>query len=136
LSAAERRDTGSAPARGDAPRKIVCLVCPTSCRLSVRETGDEPEVVGAACERGVEYAWNELVDPLRVFTSTVRVRGGVHSVVSVRSADLVPRDLLRDLAAASCTVIAEAPVHEGDTLAEDLPGGTLLVATASVPAAR
>jgi CxxC motif-containing protein len=133
LSAAEQRD---APRGGAERREIICLVCPTSCRLSVRETGDEPEVVGAACERGVEYAWNELVDPLRVFTSTVRVSGGARPVVSVRSADLVARDLLRDVGAASCSVVAQAPVREGDTLAEDLPGGVRLVATASVPKTR
>ncbi|MFA5844089.1 MAG: DUF1667 domain-containing protein [Coriobacteriia bacterium] len=113
-------------------RELVCIVCPTGCRLRVRVDGDAIEVRGAACERGRDYARCECSTPVRSFTGTVRVRGGSLPLVAVRSDGMVHRDALLEVARAAGRVVAEAPVGAGDVVAEGLPGGARLVATASV----
>ena len=114
----------------------MCVVCPTGCRLRTREAEDGAEVVGAACERGMEYAENELVNPMRTFTGTVRVRGGTLPVVPVRAPGLVPREVLREIAREAGRIVVDAPVRAGDTLAEGLSEGTTLIATADAPDAE
>lgn len=122
--------------------EIVCVICPTGCRLRVRhptaaaarEQAPEPEVVGWACERGLEYATSELEAPRRVFTGTIRVRGGDRPLVSVRSDRPLHRDRLRAMARATATRELEAPVTAGTLVAEGLSEGASLIATSHVEA--
>ena len=46
-----------------------CIVCPTCCELET----DGVEVNGARCPKGQSFAIQEMVMPLRVVTTTVRV---------------------------------------------------------------
>lgn len=114
-----------------AEKTLVCIVCPTGCRLYVDETLDGLAVRGAGCERGRQYATSEFSSPVRIFTGTVRVRGGRARVVPVRSDVPVERDVLMDVARLTAKIVAEAPVDAGAVLAE-LPGLAKLVATGAV----
>jgi CxxC motif-containing protein len=120
------------------PEEIICIACPTGCRIRVAAGGAGPvagevTIRGAACERGRDYAMSELVTPERTFTGTVRVRGGDAPLVPVRSDRPVPRDAMREVAAVAAGVFADAPVGVGDVVARDLAGGASLVATGPVP---
>lgn len=126
--------------------ELVCILCPTGCRLRLRgnNSGVEPsgatptemEISGAACERGWAYALEEVVSAMRTFTGTVRVAGGRRPVVSVKSDRPVPRHELIDVAKVTGGTIADAPVAAGDEIAVGLPGGVKLIATATVRAAH
>lgn len=75
-------------------KEIICVVCPSSCRVSV--TGDGKsinDVAGFACKRGDEYARNEYLAPVRVLTSIVKAEGYVSPIIAVRSDRPVPKDL-------------------------------------------
>ena len=54
--------------------ELICITCPKGCRLKV---DDDFNVTGNACPRGEEYAQNELKDPKRVITSTVKTKGAI-----------------------------------------------------------
>ena len=58
-------------------RKMTCITCPTGCQLEVTRNADgELSITGAQCRRGEVYARNEILDPRRVLTTTVRIRNG------------------------------------------------------------
>ncbi len=119
----------------DHPRELVCILCPTGCRLRVRAAALDA-VRGAACERGREYALSELSEPVRTFTGTVRVSGGTRPVVPVRSDRPILRAELLAAARVAAQTTARAPVSIGDIIADAaLPGGARLVATTRVPSA-
>ena len=103
-----------------------CTTCPLECKLTV--TVDEHDnsfmaVAGNRCPRGEVFARQELVLPLRVLTTTVRLEGG-------RSASLLPvrsdrafalkkhREAVRELRGVLC----RAPVRMGDVIAERVAG--------------
>ena len=55
-------------------KELICIVCPNGCHLKVDEENGY-NVTGNKCERGAEYGKAELLHPVRVVTSTVRIEG-------------------------------------------------------------
>ena len=81
------------------------------------------------------YARKECVHPARTVTGTVRCEGGVLPVVSVRTADEVPKEKVFDVARALGAVTVRAPLHIGDVVLADAAGtGVAAVATKEVAA--
>ena len=54
-------------------KDLICIMCPKGCHLKVDEEHGYT-VTGNRCPRGAEYGHNELKNPTRVITSTVRLR--------------------------------------------------------------
>jgi CxxC motif-containing protein len=51
------------------PRKeYICIICPNCCTLET----DGKNVIGAQCEKGEAFAFQEWVEPSRVLTAAVR----------------------------------------------------------------
>ena len=55
-------------------KELICIVCPNGCHLKVDEENGY-NVTGNKCERGAEYGKAELLHPMRMVTSTVRIEG-------------------------------------------------------------
>ena len=91
------------------------------------------DISGNSCPRGKEYAANEVTNPVRTVTSTVRVEGGLLQVVSVKTGGDIPKGEMAHCMEAINAVTVKAPVHIGDVLAENIAGlGVSLVATKNV----
>ncbi|MDR1465318.1 MAG: DUF1667 domain-containing protein [Oscillospiraceae bacterium] len=113
-------------------REMVCVACPLGCalRVTLDGAGNVAAVEGNTCKRGESYARSECTNPLRSFTGTVRLENGPGPLLSVKSAQPVPKAKLLDCAKALKTVRARAPVAVGDVILPDLAGtGIALVAT-------
>lgn len=53
-------------------KTIVCIQCPLSCNLEVKGQGEGAIITGNKCPRGLKFAREEMVNPRRTLTSTVR----------------------------------------------------------------
>ena len=115
-------------------RELVCIRCPLGCMLSVQMEGDKVvSVSGNTCPRGKEYAENDVTNPMRMVTSTVKVSGGDRGTVSCKTKTDVPKEKIFDVVRGLKEVVTEAPVKIGDVLVEDIAGtGVQVVATANV----
>lgn len=112
--------------------KMVCVACPIGCDITVEFDADDKiaSISGHTCKRGVSYAENEITNPTRSLTTTVRVMGGRKPLVSVRSAQPVPKPLLRDCVAYISAQRVSAPVKLGDVIVKNiLDTGVDIVAT-------
>lgn len=104
-------------------RNLTCIGCPMGCQLTAELAGGEVvSVRGNTCARGEAYARKECVHPARTVTGTVRCEGGVLPVVSVRTADEVPKEKVFDVARALGAVTVRAPLHIGDVVLADAAG--------------
>ena len=104
-------------------RELICIVCPKGCHLQVDEENG-CRVTGNACPRGAVYGREELLNPVRTVTTTMRVAGGMSPRAPVKTARPVPKDN---------AAVAKAPVAVGETLASNLLGlGIDVVATKAV----
>ena len=98
-------------------RNLTCIGCPMGCQLTAELAGGEVvSVRGNTCARGEAYARKECTHPARTVTGTVRCEGGVLPVVSVRTADEVPKEKVFDVARALGAVTVRAPLHIGDVV--------------------
>ncbi len=115
-------------------REVICIVCPKGCHLRIEETANgDYNVSGASCERGIEYGINEVTNPVRVLTSTVKVEGGSLVRCPVRTDGSIPKSKIFECMEEINNVTAKAPVTVGDVLIEDIAGtGIALIATRSV----
>ena len=78
-------------------RELICIGCPLGCPLTVEMKGTEVvSVTGNTCPNGDRYARKEVTDPRRTVTSTVRVLGGSLPVVSVKTAQDIPKNKIFD----------------------------------------
>lgn len=120
----------------DETRNVTCTVCPMGCCIRVGLHDGEPVTFeGHQCKRGPVYARDELLDPRRMLTTTVRVRGGSVRLVPARTSASVPRDKLSAIMGLVRTLFVDAPVKPGQVLSADLLGtGVDLVASGSAQA--
>lgn len=111
--------------------EIICITCPKGCHLQVDET--TLAVTGNACPRGAEYGRNELTHPVRVVTSTVRIKGASIDRCPVKTKGSVPKETMFRIMAALDSVCLTAPVTCGDIVLPDVCGtGVDVVATRSL----
>lgn len=110
-------------------KELICIVCPKGCHLKVDEEMGYA-VAGNGCPRGAEYGRNELTNPTRTVTSTVRCEGGVYPRCPVKTSAAVPRERVFDVMAALAEVTLKAPVQMGQVVLSNVCGtGVDVVAT-------
>ena len=113
-------------------KTIICTVCPLSCNVFL-ELGDNDEIVsltGNRCPRGKAYAAKEHTAPERTLTTTVKVRGGIHPLLPVRTDQPIPKEMLLEAVQAVSDLEVEGPIRMGQVLIEDFLGtGSNLVAS-------
>jgi CxxC motif-containing protein len=115
-------------------REMTCIVCPNGCSLEVSyEDKEVIEVQGALCNRGVDYARNEMTNPMRNLTSSVKVLNGALPLVSVRSNKPIPREKLKESVKLLRDIEVEAPVALHQVILEDILGtGANIIATREI----
>jgi len=123
-------------ANGHDVAEYLCIGCPLGCRLEVEEMPSEDgiendvEVRGFTCKKGKEYGRQEHTDPRRVVTTTVGIRGGDWQRLPVKTAEAVPKTMVRDVCRELRRVEVEAPVKMGAVVLPDVLGtGIDVVAT-------
>ena len=114
-------------------RELTCIRCPMGCQLTVTVDGTNICVSGNTCPRGEQYGINEVLNPLRTVTGTIRVSGGNLPVVSVKTASEIPKQKIFDVMDQIKKKTVSAPVKTGDVLIKNVAGlGIDIVATATV----
>ena len=103
-------------------RNITCTVCPMGCYLVVSKVNGEYKVEGNTCKRGAKYGVEEVTNPRRVITTTVKLNGGYLNLLPVKTNDSVPKELMFDIMKLLDNVEVNAPVSVGDVIVKDVLG--------------
>ncbi len=110
-----------------------CIICPNGCDLTVTVNDKNVIVAGAACKRGVEYAKQEMLHPVRTISSSVLVCHGNRPLVSVRLNHPIPKEKIMEVMQTIQAVSIDAPVKSGQIIVRDILGlHSDLIATADV----
>lgn len=112
-------------------RQITCIVCPKGCQLTVVAENGKMNVTGNTCPMGEKYAIDECTNPTRSLTATVRVANRPDTMVSVKTADSIPKGKMLDAMAMIRKIEVDAPVKIGAVLMPNV-FGTQLVATKEI----
>ena len=113
-------------------RSLTCIVCPIGCQLTVTlENGAVTEVVGNTCPRGKQYAIDECTNPVRTITTTARTSNG--SVIPVKTAQPIPKDLMFECMNVINGAVVTLPAQIGDVVISNLlDTGADVVVTANM----
>lgn len=100
-------------------KELICIVCPKGCHLKV-DTDNDYKVTGNQCPRGIDYGVIELTKPTRVITSTIKIKGGIHKRVPVKTAGAIPKNLNFECMKLINSLEVESPVKVGQVLLKNI----------------
>lgn len=96
---------------------LTCIICPKGCRLEISNT---LEVTGNQCPRGLPYAIEEITNPKRLLSTTVKTRSDVIPRLSVKSDAPLPKSLIFDVMSFLNDIVVEKNVKIGDIIVENI----------------
>lgn len=99
--------------------ELICITCPRGCHLKVDEENGY-EVTGNACPRGAVYGYNEVTDPKRVVTSTVRTNSAETPRCPVKTNGAIPKDKMFDAMRLLDDIVLETPAELGKVVIPNL----------------
>ena len=110
--------------------RMTCISCPLGCDLEVCQTGDAIEIEGNRCKKGVDYASQELTNPMRSITTTVKTSFRDVPRLSVKTDGEIPlKDMYAFMAEINAIEVAER-LRPGDMVKAGLLGSEVnLIAT-------
>lgn len=100
-------------------KEMTCINCPLGCSLTVTIDGEDIKVTGNTCPRGAAYAVNEIKDPKRIVTSSVKCDEQKERI-SCKTFEAIPKDKIFDVMEEIKKVTVKAPIHIGDVIIENV----------------
>ncbi len=114
--------------------RLTCVLCPVGCELEIgKDSAGEIQVQGNQCDKGIPFATEEVLHPMRNLATSVPLRATAARMISVRLSKPVPRELLFPILAEVGKLRPEAPVRRGQVLIADVLGsGADVIATRTI----
>jgi CxxC motif-containing protein len=112
-------------------RHFVCVICPIGCEIDVVHDGDRIiSMEWNKCRKSDEFVKQELIEPMRVLTTTVRIQGARWPIIPVRTDKPVPKRLFPLIMSLLRRIKLQAPVGMLDLVVKDVAGtGANVIAT-------
>lgn len=106
----------------DGSYSLTCIKCPRGCHVSANIVdGEVQKVEGNFCPRGDDYIRQELIDPKRTVTTTVRLNGSkLQSQVPVKTDQEISKYKVQDVIEALANTELYTPVSIGDVVVENI----------------
>lgn len=104
-------------------RHFTCVTCPVGCEMDVElDDGHVVSISGNRCKKAEEFVLQEVKEPMRILTTTIRIRGAKWPMLPVRTNRAIPKRLffqaMKDLA----DIELKAPVNMSDVIVRDIAG--------------
>ncbi len=117
-------------------KEMICIVCPTGCRIKVTEDSSQAEgfkVEGNKCPRGTTYGIKEMTNPTRMLPTTVVINNAFLNRLPVRTNLPISKPMIFECMKVINSIEVEAPVKMGDVVIENILGtGVDIIATRSM----
>ena len=112
-------------------RHFTCVICPIGCEIDAEvENGNLVSMEGNKCKKSEEFVLQELKEPMRVLTTTVRIRGAKWAMLPVRTDTPIPKRLFFDVMDDLANLELRAPVNVADVIVTNVHGtGANIIAT-------
>lgn len=112
-------------------KHFTCVTCPVGCEVDVEvQDGRILSMKGNRCDKVKEFVLQELKEPMRVLTTTVRIEGAEYAMLPVRTDKPIPKRLFKQAVEELAGIDLRAPVHMSDMIAKDVAGsGANIIAT-------
>ncbi len=93
-------------------KKFICIRCPRGCEVITTIDGYTiNEIKGNVCKMGITYVEDEVKDPRRIITTTVKVKNGKFPLAPIWTKEPIPKDFVFELMNELRKVELNAPVN-------------------------
>ncbi|MEA3313502.1 MAG: DUF1667 domain-containing protein [Caldisericota bacterium] len=115
-------------------KHFTCVICPMGCEIDAEEEkGKIISLKGNKCARGKEFVVQELEEPLRVLTTTVRIEGAEFNMLPVRTDKPIPKRLIPVIMEDIAKIEINAPVKMYKVIVKNIAGTKVnIIATRSM----
>lgn len=104
-------------------KHFTCVICPIGCEIDVElKDGDVVSTEGSKCAKGKEFVSQELEEPMRILTTTIRMKGAKWAMLPVRTDKPIPKRLLFSVIEDLASIELLAPVKMSDVIIRDIAG--------------
>ena len=112
-------------------KHFTCVTCPVGCEVDVElQNGSIVSIKGNKCDKVKEFVLQELKEPMRVLTTTVRIEGAKWAMLPVRTDKPIPKRLFLQAMGELAGIDLKAPVHMSEVIVRDIAGSSAnIVAT-------
>jgi CxxC motif-containing protein len=98
-------------------KEFICIVCPRGCRVLVDDQGG---ISGNQCKRGEIYVKNEMTNPTRILTTTVKTIFPEIPRASVKTDQPIPKGLLMKATEEINKIVIDKEMNIGDIVIEHI----------------
>jgi len=115
-------------------KHFTCVICPIGCEIEVEEKrGQIISLKGNMCARGKEFVIQELKEPMRVLTTTVRIKEAEFNMLPVRTDKPIPKRLIPIIMEDIAKIEVNAPVKMYNVIVKNIAGTKVnIIATRSM----
>lgn len=97
-------------------QKLICVLCPIGCTITISKEQTSLHITGYTCNRGKSWAEQEIIAPQRVLCTSLLVSNGDLPLVSVKTDTPIPLSAFTQLMRYLNQVHLEAPIEQGEIL--------------------
>ena len=117
---------------------FTCVICPIGCEIDVElQDNDVVSIEGSKCAKGKDFVLQELEEPMRILTTTIRIEGAKWAMLPVRTDKPIPKRLLFRVIEELASIELRAPVKMSEVIIGDIAGaGVNIVATRNMKRER
>ncbi len=115
--------------------EMTCIQCPLGCKIKVILDDDNRvnDISGFTCKSGKEYAIQEITDPHRIITTSIKVIDGRSELVSVKTSKPVPKKLIPVIMDIIKNSFVHAPVELNQVIIQNVANtGANIISTKKV----
>lgn len=111
-------------------KEMTCICCPIGCSLAVEKTDQGYTISGNKCPRGKKYAIEEMTEPKRIVTSTVKIKDGIYPVIPIKTSAAIAKEKIFAVMEIISEVEVNAPIKVGDVIVANVADtGVNIIAT-------
>ena len=102
-------------------KKLTCIVCPVGCNLKINSIdGCSYIVKGYKCKKGKIFAEEEIIDPRRIITTTIKIDSKRLNRLPVKTNNPVPKDKIINFVKQIKKIKIKPPIRMGDILSRNI----------------
>ena len=115
---------------------MTCITCPIGCLLEADYNLTSKEIIslkGNQCKKGYKFALDELFDPKRILTTSVKINSRFFKRLPIRSDIPAPRDTIEKMVKEIKKLKITIPVKMGDILEKNfMDTGVNIISSATI----
>jgi CxxC motif-containing protein len=93
--------------------ELICIKCPRGCLLNI----NNENITGNLCPRGIDYAKEEMSNPMRTVTTLIKTKYGI---VPVKTSSEIPKNKIDELIKYVSKIYENKSYNIGDVIVENI----------------